>query len=83
MLDVWTKGLQGHDLDAMETSVKKNRLLLERVATICEMKIKELEVGSMSDYDSPSWAYRAADKEGQKRALRYIISLTKAERKLD
>lgn len=80
MLDIWTKGLNDLDKTAIETTIRKNRTLLDRINVICEMKIKELEVSALADYDSPSWAYRAADKEGQKRALRYIMSLTKAER---
>lgn len=80
MLLDWTNGLDGLETDALKAKIKSSRLVLDRLIVVCENKIKELEVSSLADYDSPSWAYRAADKEGQKRALRYIISLTKAER---
>ena len=80
MLIDWTKGLDNLDKDAIEAKIKTSKTLLDRIAVICEDKIKDLEISSLADYESPSWAYRAADKEGQKRALRYIISLTKAER---
>ncbi len=80
MLIDWTRGLDNLDKDAIEAKIKTSKTLLDRIAVICEDKIKDLEISSLADYESPSWAYRAADKEGQKRALRYIISLTKAER---
>lgn len=80
MLIDWTRGLDNLDKDAIEAKIKTSKILLDRIAVICEDKIKDLEISSLADYESPSWAYRAADKEGQKRALRYIISLTKAER---
>lgn len=80
MLIDWTRGLDNLDKDAIEAKIKTSKILLDRIVVICEDKIKDLEISSLADYESPSWAYRAADKEGQKRALRYIISLTKAER---
>ena len=82
MIMDWTIGLDEQTTESIDKLVKSNTMLLGRLADICEKKIKDSSVSSVDDYESPSWAYRAADKEGYNRALRYIISLTKAERKL-
>lgn len=81
MIMDWTKGLDNQSKDDIERRFEASRTLLNRLKEICETKLKESENGTLADYDSPSWAYRAADNEGFKRALRYIILLTKEERK--
>lgn len=76
----WYAGLSDEEKDDIINRVTRSRILLERLETIVDKWILEEEQSSKTDYDSPSWAYRAADKEGYKRALRKIKLLTKEER---
>lgn len=80
MQEVWITGLTEAEKEDMINRVKRSRIILERLDTIIDKWISEEEQSSKTDYDSPSWAYRAADKEGYKRALRKIKLLTKEER---
>jgi len=76
----WTSGLEGDEKIDIENRVKRSRMILERLEHIVDKWITDEEQSSKTDYESPSWAYRAADKEGFKRALRKIKLLTKEER---
>lgn len=76
----WTKGLSEDDAEEMRSRIKRSRPLLERLNEILDQYLKEEEVFTKDSYESPSWAYRAADREGFKRALHKIKLLTKEER---
>ncbi len=81
MLTDWTKGL-AEDHEEFLTKFKANGWLLDQWNRVIENKLAELNKPAVdSDYDSASWAYRAAHKEGVKEALHYILLLTKKERK--
>lgn len=52
--------------------VKSNQKVLDILSEICYT----MDTGErVSDYDSPSWAYKQADRNGYARALRDIQSL--------
>lgn len=73
----WIKGLSDAEADNVAKTLKNSRVLLDRLDTVVKNKIEETERVSTNDYDSPSWAYKAADREGYIRALKYILLLTK------
>ena len=61
----------------MEGYYNSSPLLRERLAYIIEGKIKSRHTRGLSldEFDSPSWAYKQADKNGYERALLEIIEL--------
>ena len=77
MITDWAKGLNTEDAERLETTLKNSKTLLTRLAEVVKNKIEETDRVSTHDYDSPSWAYKAADREGYIRALKYILLLTK------
>lgn len=76
-LPEWTKGLDDHEAQRLETTLQNSRFLLNTLAEIINRKIAEKQRVPTNDYDSPSWAYKAADREGAIRALQDILLLTK------
>jgi hypothetical protein len=80
MITDWDKGLTADEAAHLEATLKNSRFLLNRLETVVKNKIEETERISTNDYDSPSWAYKAADREGYIRALKYILLLTKENR---
>jgi hypothetical protein len=77
LITEWFKGLTDEDKDRLETTLKNSKFLLNRLHTVIENKIKEVSRVPTNDYDSPSWPYKAADREGYVRALNDLLLLTK------
>lgn len=77
----WLKGYLG-DKEEFAKDLLKNKWFLEQLNRVTQNKLDELNKPSTkSEYDSLSWPYWAAHKEGIKEALNYILLLTKEERK--
>jgi hypothetical protein len=75
----WIRNLRSvEDKEKFKREFDSAKKVLDRQKEIVYNYIKELG-SDVSDYDSPSWAYRAADINGQKRALRRVISLIEAK----
>lgn len=80
MITDWTKGLT-EDTEDFIAKFKATGWLVRQWNRVLLNKLNELNRPSTSsDYDSASWAYRAAHREGFKEALNYILLLTKEER---
>ncbi len=86
MQSAWTKHLKTEEEKAkFAGSLFSAKLVLERQTEI----IKEMERSanavdlSISSYDSPSWAYKAADTNGYLRALRDIKQLNNLDQQKD
>ena len=77
MLTDWTKGLEDADAHQLEATLQNSKRVLSRLAEVIQNKINEQDRVNTSDYDSPSWAFKAADREGYIRALKYVLLLTK------
>jgi hypothetical protein len=76
----WTKHLKDKgDKDNFIAYVKNSSSLLEVLSSIMEEKLTEATKSKTTDYESPSWAYRAADLAGYTRALREILDLIELE----
>lgn len=59
----------------LETSVLNSRVALERLREIITEEIKAGEALPKTDYDSPSWAYKQADRNGALRAYQNVLKL--------
>jgi len=72
----WSSNLKGKDKENLDSAVKNSSMLLDRLTEIVQQQIQTLECPTKADYDSSSWAYKQADRNGQLRAYRDILTLT-------
>lgn len=76
MKSIWFSHLKTKDeQEEFKKNVLGSKIVLDKLADIVYNKIKSQERSTVADYDSPSWAYRQADKVGYSRALEEIISI--------
>lgn len=78
MQTAWTQNLKtSEEKERFQSQVISARPVLERQTQILEEldKASANAILNMSSYDSPSWAYKAADNNGYRRALRAIKTL--------
>jgi hypothetical protein len=59
--------------EGFKREVKSAKNVLDKLEQIVKSKTKEIVV--TDDYDSPSWAYKQADRNGYNRALIEIINI--------
>lgn len=80
----WTSKFNNLDEQERFASYLKNSAgVLERLNEIIaeiEVKLDDREV-SLEAYENPSWAYKQADNNGYRRALRDILRLTVPDQK--
>ena len=77
MITEWLNGLTNEEAARLDQTLKNSKFLLDRLHTVVSSKIKATDRVATNNYDSPSWAYKAADREGYIRALNEILLLTK------
>lgn len=74
MKAIWFRSCKTkEDKDALRQSIISNRASLEALEGILESMLKEAP--ATADYDSPSWAYKQADRIGYNRALNQVLDL--------
>ena len=74
MKAAWFKGCKTQEeKDKVRQTIMSNRDGLERLQEILEPMLKEAL--PTADYDSPSWAYKQADRIGYNRALTTVLDL--------
>ena len=61
------------DKEKVRQSILSNRQSLDRLKEILEPMLKE--TAPTADYDSPSWAYKQADRIGYNRALTSVLDI--------
>lgn len=61
------------DKEKVRQLILSNRESLLRLESILESLLKETP--SSADYDSPSWAYKEADRIGYNRALNQVLDI--------
>ncbi len=61
------------DKEKVKQTLFSNRESLLRLESILESLLKETP--SSADYDSPSWAYKQADRIGYNRALNQVLDI--------
>ena len=71
----WFSSLPKAEQEEFKKLVLGSQKVLDKLSEICYNTIKNGESPSTSDYDSPSWAFKQADRNGYMRAYREIISL--------
>tara|TARA_B110000014_G_C20041509_1_gene541360 strand:- start:464 stop:703 length:240 start_codon:yes stop_codon:yes gene_type:complete len=73
----WVSGLEEDQKKLMEGYFNGSPLLRERLKYILEGKISNRTTAceKLETYESPSWAYIQADKNGYNRAIREIMEL--------
>lgn len=59
--------------EKVRQTILSNRQSLDRLKEILEPMLKE--TAPTADYDSPSWAYKQADRIGYNRALTSVLDI--------
>lgn len=72
MKTVWLEGLKDKDREERKVLIRGSKKTLDILSKICYNMYREAENSSISDYDSPSWAYRQAHINGLKEAYNKI-----------
>lgn len=76
MKSIWYSHLKTVDeQEEFKKNVLGSKIVLDKLKEIVYNKSKSQEKSTTADYDSPSWAYRQADKVGYSRALEEIMSI--------
>jgi hypothetical protein len=70
----WFAGLSNPDRMILTGLLESNNKVLDKLVEICYNMIKDSELDS-SDFETPNWALRQADKVGYRRALKQVIML--------
>ena len=72
-------GMTPADKQQRELTVRNNRFALDLLSIVIEQEIRGLEANRFEDYNTPGWDYRQADRNGQIRALRDLLKMTKLD----
>lgn len=75
MQTVWLADLPPKEAQQFKQTVLGSVKVLDKASQIVYNMIKSQERVSVTDYESPSWAYRQADRNGYIRALEQVIKL--------
>lgn len=73
MKTIWFMDLPKDEQDGFKKEVKSAKNVLDKLEQIVQNRIKQIVI--TDDYDSPSWAYKQADRNGYNRALTEIINI--------
>ena len=73
MKTIWFMDLPKDEQDDFKREVKSAKNVLDKLEKIVQNRIKQIVI--VDDYDSPSWAYKQADRNGYNRALTEIINI--------
>lgn len=74
----WTRHLKTpKEIEDFESTLKRSSFILGRLKTLLKEWQEELErqEGKVEDYDSPSWAFKQASRNGEKHQLRKVQDL--------
>ena len=74
MKTAWLKDCKTKkEKEAVNQVLQSNRESLDRLKEILEPMLKDITPAA--DYDSPSWAYKQADRNGFNRAVTTVLDL--------
>ena len=65
----------------LELTVRSSATTLDLLTQVLEQQIEHLQANKFEDYTLPGWDYRQADRNGQIRALRDVLKMTKLDPK--
>lgn len=73
----WSKGLSAKEKDDLEYVLRNNKILIGAFLNLLDqMEQEEARADTnLSEYDSPSWSHKQADRNGARRAYRKIKTL--------
>lgn len=71
----WLIGVSPDKKEDTVESIKSSVTALRQLRLFLEQEIKALDATNSEDYETPSWPYKQADRLGQLRALRKVLSL--------
>lgn len=74
----WLRGIpNNNEKEALEYVLKNNHILVKRILELLDQYSEEeaRQQSSLSQYDSPSWQFLQADRNGAIRALKKVRSL--------
>lgn len=71
----WVSGIAPEKKADFESYLRNSTIAFDKLKEILEGLDKDTLKTTKADYDSPSWAYRQADQNGYRRALRDVINL--------
>lgn len=73
MKTIWFQDIKDKEVqEQFKKNVLSSKIVLDKLLQIVYTKAKMEDRSKSNDYDSPSWAYRQADKIGYLRALKEI-----------
>lgn len=75
MKSILLAGVESDVIPVLKGDFKSSFIIRKRIVEVLRDKIENSRKGLLTDYESPSWAYRQADGVGYERALREVISL--------
>jgi hypothetical protein len=75
MKTIWFMDLPKDQQEGFKKQISSSKDVLEKLEKIIKEKIKEVVLSE--DYDSPSWAYKQADRNGYNRALTEVLNILK------
>lgn len=75
MKTIWFMDLPKDQQEGFKKQVTSAKDVLEKLEEIIKTKMKEVVLSE--DYDSPSWAYKQADRNGYNRALTEVLNILK------
>lgn len=75
MKTIWFMDLPKDQQEGFKKQVNSAKDVLEKLEQIIRDKTKEITLSD--DYDSPSWAYKQADRNGYNRALTEVLNILK------
>jgi hypothetical protein len=73
MKTIWFMDLPKDEQEGFKKEVKSAKNVLDKLEDIVRSRLKDIVV--TEDYDSPSWAFKQADRNGYNRALMEIINI--------
>lgn len=71
----WLESVKGEERERLREYLVGNQKVLDILVEIVYNKVRETENVSLQDYDSPSWAYKQAHRNGQLDALKWVTKL--------
>lgn len=71
----WLQGVHQAEHLKYKERVLSSKEVLDKLIEILYNKVQAQSSSSDNDYESPSWAYKQADKVGYTRALKEVIEL--------
>ena len=65
--------------ESLRQSIQNSSYILNILTEIIEKEIQRLELNKFEDYSNANWALATADKNGQLRAYKTLLQLTKKD----